>query len=495
MSQGPAALGEAVALPPVRRSLRDLLAIDESLAVQAFAQTAAGKLVLLVLFATVLMLLKGASWWQAAAVVGMAGACAHLPRYRVQIIFVAMLLTLFGKQGFWFVTASIGEVMRQERVESLPERALVQGSLVVFFIVAWGLLELARRRQTLLLARRPVVTLLLLHLLLVGAACAPWVSGLPRVALWAFMIVFTTYLWFLAYALADQRSRSRSPHLLQLGVFHPFWGSTSTPFGKGAAFLRKLEASNPADLAITQIKGLKLITWSLVLLQAKSVLVWWVDSRLAIPTPQLALAAFLEQRPYPVALGWASLAWATALGALTLAIWGHQIIAIARLAGFRLPRNTWRPLASRTLVDFWNRYYYYFKELLVQFFFLPTFLRMFRKHPRLRVFFATFMAAGVGNAVYHFIRDIGVVATMGPWGAVESYTSYLFYCVVLATGIGISQARVNAGIRPPDGVLGRAWSFVCVWGFVVCLNIFGNESRVHTLSERLSFMGSLFGVN
>src|SRR6202008_162066 len=111
-----------------------------------------------------------------------------------------------------------------------------------------------------------------------------------------------------------------------------------------------------------------------------------------IPTLEGVQAAYFQHRPYPIAMGWTALVLDVVFSALALATAGHQAIAVARLAGYRLPRNTWRPLESRSLADFWNRYYYYFKELLVDFFFLPAFLRAFRRHPRLRIFFATFMA-------------------------------------------------------------------------------------------------------
>jgi hypothetical protein len=75
-----------------------------------------------------------------------------------------------------------------------------------------------------------------------------------------------------------------------------------------------------------------------------------------------------------------------------------------------------------------------------------------------------------------------------------SFASYAFYCVILATGIGISQVRANAGYRPSPTLVGRLWSFLTVWGFVVCLHVFSDESRRHTLLERCSFLASLFGV-
>jgi hypothetical protein len=110
------------------------------------------------------------------------------------------------------------------------------------------------------------------------------------------------------------------------------------------------------------------------------------------------------------------------------------------------------------------------------------------------VFFATFMAAGVGNAIYHFVRDIDRVAVLGPWQAFEGFSSYLLYCVLLAAGIGISQARMSAGRKLPATLPGMLWAGVCVWGFVICLQVFADESRILSLEQRLGFFATLFGV-
>ena len=172
----------------------------------------------------------------------------------------------------------------------------------------------------------------------------------------------------------------------------------------------------------------------------------------------------------------------------------HAYVGVARLAGYRLQRGCWRPLESRTLIEYFNRFHYYFKEFLVDLFFLPTFMRVFRSRPRLRVFFATFMAAGVGNAVWHFMRDFHLAAELGFLAALESFSSYAFYCLVLAIGISISQVRANTGFRPGNSVTERFFSFCSVWGFVVCLHAFSDGSRDHTLPERLIFIARLFGV-
>ncbi len=74
---------------------------------------------------------------------------------------------------------------------------------------------------------------------------------------------------------------------------------------------------------------------------------------------------------------------------LNWAIYGHVIIAILRLFGLRIFRNTYKPLLSQTIVEFWNRYYY-FKELLVEFFFFPAYLSFSKFKLNIRLLVATF---------------------------------------------------------------------------------------------------------
>lgn len=478
-----------------RRTLRDFFAFDENALIVNYAQSVLGRSILLLIFASAFMLLRD-NWRIPIALVVAAGAYSYLPRYRTVVLATATFSVLLFFGPFWFGGKdAIYHIMKLEAVTQISVREITFIALFIFFVLALVSLELVKRYKTMFFARRPVVTSLGVMLILCTVATSHTLQGLSQVILWAFIIVFSAYFWFLNYALGDQHSRRRSPHLFQLGIFHPFWGSSSTPLGKGAAFLRKTMAKTPEELAVTQLKGLKLLLWAIILQSVKSILSWQIEVEWGIPRLGEVQAMHANNQSYSVFIGWSSLIWATARSALSLAIWGHQIIAVARLSGFRLPRNTNRPLESRTLIEFWNRYYYYFKELLVEFFFMPTFFRVFRNHPRLRVFFAIFMAAGVGNAVFHFIRDIKYVLINGPGWALSTFESYLFYCFVLATGIGISQIRAESGITPSNTLVGRLWSFLCVWSFVVCLYVFGDESRTYTLSERLSFMANLFGVN
>jgi len=479
MSADPAvtSVADNVPLPrPTKTSkgLRRFTAIEDNAQIVKFAQSTTGRLVLFLLFVLPLTRIEG--YWLQITIA--AALCAYAGGYRSYAL-TATTAVFLGMNTNWFGLYPLNTVQAT--------------GYLCFLIFSIAYLKLAQYNQKWFVTRRPVVTLLLITATLTVIASSSLVHGLALDLLWAFIETFVKFVWFLAYALVDQRMRSRSPLHFQLGTFHPFWGSTNTPFGKGAAYLRKAMAKTPEELAITQIKGVKLMYWAFVLSAINKALKL-MYGHFHIPLLADVQAAYAAGHPYSASIGWASLAWATAQAVIGFTINGHRIIAIARLAGFRLQRNTWRPLEARTLVDFWNRYAFYFKEVMVEFFFLPTFLATFRNSPRLRLFFATFMAAGVGNLIYHFVRDINAVKSMGLLNAIIRYEGYIFYSVVLATGIAISQIRVRKDSQFSSSVIGRLWSFIVIWSFFVSIYIFGEEYPLYTLGERLSFMGNLFGV-
>ena len=492
-------MSAASTLPPPgqttpRRTLRSWLAIDERAAVVAFAQTTVGRALIFTI--GLLAVSRYFDAWATLLAVSAALAAAYLPKYRNPVLFAATwLATLIetATSGNDFAE-HIGLVIAQEGLAELSAVGLAIGSLLLVLAGIHHLLRYVRQHPKSLIARRPVITLLALEALLCGLSLLDIMQGLPRVLVWSLLVVVTPFIWFLPYAIIDQRAAAGQPLLLQMAALRPFWSPTYLPFGKGAAFLQKFLAKTTDDLAVTQLKGIKLLVWSNLLLALKAGLGWLLVGRLGTPTVAETVDTFLQGQPYPLLTSWTALAWSTAYFALQIAIWAHLFIGLARLAGYRLPRGSCRPLESRTLMDYFNRFHYYFKELLVDFFFIPTFFKTFRQHPRLRMFFATFMAAAVGNALWHFVRDIGLIARVGMAAALQTYISYLFYCVVLATGVGLSQIRAGQGIRPPDTLTGRLYSFIFVWSFVVCLHLFSDGSRQHSLGERLSFLASLFGV-
>ena len=462
---------------PLHKKLRSFLAIDEREAVIAFAQTPAGKTLLVVIALAILLLppvvkrLDPPIW--SIVVIGVAAAHAYLPSCRGLILFFSAWLTTL----FWLPVVSPYDY----------------ASTALVLIVCWLSLVYVRHFKTHLLARRPVVALLgCLAVMTFGSARMP--AGPLQDMSWSFLVIFSIYIWYLCYAIVDVRGRNPAPDLIQMGVQKAFWLTSSTPIGKGAAFLLKHLSTTPRELAITQIKAVKLLIWMLTLILIQSAIYRVFTVMLGIPKQDQAVAAYIQGNPYPLWINWISVVLDTVVFSIYLGVYGHKAIGVARLAGFRLPRNMCRPLESRTLAEFWNRYNFYFKEVMVDLFYIPTFLKAPKKYPRVRMFRATFMAAGVGNYLFHIIRDLYEVQTRGAADLAYSYLSYALYCSLLATGIGISQLRQHAGFKPNNTWWSKVRSFLLIWGFISLLQNFDINMRQFSVLENLAFTASLFGI-
>lgn len=341
--------------------------------------------------------------------------------------------------------------------------------------------------------RRPVAHLLSGFVAIILFASATPAHSVLNVVAWNIVGILTNYVWFIAYALLDRNSKWSDDFKLELATFRPIWGSTVTPFPKGAANLRRIEAKTSERLAIVQLKGLKLLIWAFLL---GSLQVRWnlfFHDYLKIPTPVQSLTMSVRGMPFAWHVRWESQILFFFEVALRFAVTGHVFIAACRMAGFDALRNSYRPLSSTTIAEYFNRFYYYFKELLVDVFFYPTFLRYCKKHRRLRTFFATFVAIAFGNSFFHLTRDWHFIRSEGPWKALAGYQVLFFYNLLLATAVGISQMRkgdpraksfVRRRIVQPLGVL----SFYCVLG------VFGDESRLYPLGEHLKYLANLFFI-
>lgn len=464
--------------------------IDRDPKLVAGAQGTRGRLLL---WCTVVLLTV--LFWQIGvdfSAASLAVACAYVGRHRRILILLATVLLLY-RSGFLIDRSFLERVAVNEGVADRIHQPLLETIMLAAVVALFaGLLAMQGSASTAL--RRPTLTLLLAFLGLVVLTQATMMAGMPRVLLWSLLMTSQPYLWFLAYGLADA-GRKRSPVWQRLSVFHPFWGSSLTPFGKGLSYLERFEAKTQEELAVTQLKGIKLAAWTLVLAIVRICLGQLVHGHLQLPVFDDNLLQYLAGHPLPRLIGWASLVSFFVEDLLGMTVVGGVIVATARLAGFRLLRNTWRPLESTTLAEFWNRYYFYYKELLVDHFFYPTFVRCFRGHRRLRMFFATFAAACVGNLLFHFIRDIHFVGDMGLWRAVVGEQSHAFYTLVLAVSVGLSQMR-----RAPQPA-SRGWLrrrlLPCLWvsSFFCLIHVFDAPlDREHTLWQRAEFLFYLLGA-
>jgi hypothetical protein len=490
--------------------LRIIPQLDTYPRLVTFVQTPPGKIGLLAAFALLLTFSNSAG-----SVLGLSlilTAITFFPKWRRMLVTVGTLAWLLGPKP-WIQWDFLAEVAHRSGVRYAASDGLKIAALILLFgfcALCWWLVIRFKRAP---FARRPIVSLHLLYAVLLLSACIV-TPGKAQLWLWWSIIILGSYFWFLCYSLTDRNAKNRDGFFRQLGGYHPFWGSSPVPYPKGASYLRKTEALSDEDFAITQLKGVKLLIWAEVLNVLMQCFLYgvhgevgaWVLRAVRLTgghfPRHFSLITFSDamQRsaagvPCPWYICWPSVIADFAKVMLTISVSGHRIIACCRMAGFRAARNTYRPLESRNIADFWNRYYFYFKELLVEFFFFPTYMRYFKRHPRLRMLAATFAAAGLGNMIYHFMRDIDYVFRMGLWKAVSGFQVYAFYAVALSAGIGISQLRsAQRKAGQPHWFRARVVAPGTVLLFYCVLHVFDDTTRVLPLSERFVFLMHMFGL-
>ena len=332
--------------PSSKGGWRIIPQIDKDRRVVAYAQTLPGRAAL---FATMVALAASCHLMGVDLdVAPLAMLFAYTRKLRVYILPMATLALLY-RHGFWVDVDLIHHVIEQEGLANRVKQPLLIYGMSAFVVVLFScLLATWPRMAAIKLFRRSTLCLISLVVALVIATQLPITVGLPRVLLWSFLAVSLPYFWFLAYALSDIATLRRTPVWRHLGVFHPFWGSTMTPFGKGLAYLAKFEAKTPEDLAVTQLKGLKLACWAFLLAVCLIIFDSLSHGIFVLPKFDDLFSGYLTGTRYPRYLCWISLLAYFLEDLLNIAIWGGAIIACARMAGFRLLRNTYRPLEATT---------------------------------------------------------------------------------------------------------------------------------------------------
>jgi hypothetical protein len=416
-----------------------------------------------------------------------------------------------------FAAGAVGLLNRNAQWRAYIEPEIWLAPLVDFpvFLGLIYLLYLAAARFRQLpdaIRRRPH---LLLHLLFWAAMAVLWLTpsdaGLWRQALVLFTVSLPYLLWRLGYLiLSGQRGKAAGTsfrdHLFYLW---PLWGGTNTPYGKGLDYLSQREAQTPDAYARSVLAGTKLLLLALLwagadlLLgavvsgEAKNPLLrLWDGYSLAVPRLRAIVNGAADVSLFTT---WVSLYLELIRETLDVAVQGHGLIGGLRLFGFNVFRNTYKPLLAESIIEFWSRYYYYFKELMFELFFFPTYLRYFKTYPKLRMFVAVFAAAFVGNTYYHVIQAKNLMVANEFARLGHRLGPRLLYCLFLALGIYFSMLhqQQRAGKMESAGTgLERLRKFrriAGVWTFFSLLNFWSLRTSL-TIAERVGFFFSLFGL-
>jgi hypothetical protein len=289
----------------------------------------------------------------------------------------------------------------------------------------------------------------------------------------------------------------------------PFLGRGGVPYGKGPEYLSRFESTDAKQLASARLRGTGLlvlsVAWNILssLLQARlhgepaSWLKGIADFPISpVELPLLPTMAALCRDPGFFSMGerWAALFAELLETILKLAAYGHAMVGIYCFAGFSIPRNTRSPLFASTLLDFWARYYFYFKELLMDFFFFPVYLRCARMPALPRALVATVAAAFAGNLYYHLFLYAPELMRDGSGRFVPMALERVVYCGFLATGLGFSFAR---SLRPRAKAV-TGWSRVVgtLWAalFFALLHIWNYQDVDISLKQRAELARQLFNL-
>jgi hypothetical protein len=278
-------------------------------AVVSFVQTPPGKFLLLILFYLDLCFFLR-DWGSALGLAFVIGLMTFMPEYRRISLAVAPLI---------FVA-----------LQTTHEPLLLVETLsvvVLGMLLYWCAMQWPKSR----FGRRPLVFLLTGFSALIVLACATTQHSRSYLVLWTLVGVVATYVWFIAYAVTDKSSKPASDATLELASLRPLWGSSNVPSPKGAAYLRRIEAKTPEQLAVVQLKGLKLLMWA-ILLQVFQVL-WFklFHDYLRIPMPDQALAMSVRGTPVAWHLRWRSQILVYFELILSVSIFGHRFIACCRI--------------------------------------------------------------------------------------------------------------------------------------------------------------------
>jgi hypothetical protein len=466
--------------------------LDQRPEILAFVHRLAGQITLFVLAS--LLLWPHLAALEVVFTVASALVIARCTAWRGPVLFAITWggALLSAGLGWTDLSTRIDGVLVTEGPSGLSASQWAVGAVVGCGLMCVALLRHVVQHPKSWIARHPLACLL--GGVSVAIAMASWegAQGLPRLIVWALVMAWTPYVWFMPYAIAQARSANATSTLQSMGFLRSVWSPTYFPIGKQGPYLMKHQGKTSTEVAVSQVKGIKLLVWTACLMALNHALHGLLSP--FFPELSVVLDAWVAGRPFAIGIEWGSLVLSTAMYCIDIVMWLNLFVAIARLAGFKLPRASWRPLESKTLLDYFNRFNFYFKELLVDYFFMPTFFKWFKSLPRLRMFAATFMAAGVGNALWHFTRDIHLIHDKGLYHAVMDFSSYLVYCLLLAIGIGVSQVRVTMGIKPSNQPWGRFQSFVLIWTFVTLLRVFSDLTLHHDMADRISFLLGLFGA-
>lgn len=380
---------------------------------------------------------------------------------------------------------------------SLLYSCLASFAVIIFSVV---LTYFIVKNKVLIIRSWPISSLLVADFLLIILGLILPKGHSFTYIFWVLLVLFNTTYWSnFCYTLLHKEKLKNKSWLYWLGPGVIF----SFPFGKSNVYLEQREATNSFDLAKTQIKALKLLLWLWLL---RHILIY-VGPLIGIPgytipfIPNINVSNisvhfenFLNHTPSSTGIIWLSLFITYFYDLLIWTLKFNVPVAVIRMLGFYIPRGLYKPLYAKSIPDYFSRRYYYYKELIFDFFVLPLFMHLRRiKDRRTRTFWAIFIGVAFGSMLTHTTGSIADLYNVSLGHYLER--SFPFYLRCIGFGLLIAVFQFGNPI-PVDGMrFARLRHFINVVIIVVIFSlakVFTPMMQTDNPTDAFRFFLSLF---
>jgi len=425
--------------------------------VVAFAQTFLGR-ICLVAVCTFLLYLVADSFWLEIGVTALIAAIFKIKNRFIPLIGLALFLALLrpllsivelpkSKYFLLHIAQFHNMIFLKDFVRQYePNTAWALSSLISTIVICFSLClcYLIIHNKFSIVKNWPLGCFFSVNILLVILGKSLPIENQYSYLFWVALVLFnTTYVLNFCYVLLHYKKLKDKSWLYWFGPSLIF----NFPFGKSNAFLEQRVAKNDYEFAVTQIKALKLLVWLYLIKTALIILLNPILGLSSEPSNFLYVSNisdhfrnFKNNTPSPTGTVWLSLFITYFYDLLLWAIKFNVPVVALRLLGFYVPRGMYKPLYAKSIPDYFGRRYYYYKELIFDFFVFPLILRFRRIQSRqVRTFLAVSIGVGFGTIITHAMASIADMHSISAWEYFVRNTPFFLRCIGFGLLLGIYQ--------------------------------------------------------
>lgn len=284
--------------------------------------------------------------------------------------------------------------------------------------------QLTRRSWVLRGISAVFLSYLVLYLIVRSELYNPWLGALFA----GVMITWAKLVWYFAYDLQRQPRQSKFNTAQHLAYYRPFWSLFFyAPMPKGENYWRQIQVSSAEELTRCRVNGAIFIIWGTAI-ESLRLFFYGYYRQFTIGE---ALKTIYDGMALRSAVAWISVGFDFFDNLLMFTSYSYIIVGVIFFVGYKSPMNTNRPLQAKNPLDFFQRYNFFYKELLFQFFFFPAFAKLKILPARLRVSVSLFWAVAVGNFLIIYFRNADLHFSRGLQDSFVLLSNYAVYSLLL----------------------------------------------------------------